>query len=59
MQSSSPDNCVHHYGIGILDLFDLEPKKRYDHKSMHKVFHSFSKLIASDSDIDGAFKSLP
>ena len=32
----------------------LDYKKRND----HKVFHSSTKLIASDSDIDEAFKSM-
>ena len=32
----------------------MEYKKRND----HKIFHSSAKLIASDSDIDEAFKSM-
>ena len=32
----------------------LDDKKRND----SKIFHSSIKLIASDSDIDGAFKSI-
>ena len=87
VQSSSSDNCVHHYNVEILNLFDpelqlintkpviknklkellselkkfkvqtilvLDYKKRND----RKIFHSSAKLIASDSDIDEAFKSM-
>ena len=87
MQSSSFDNCIHHYNVEILSLFDpdlqlintklmiknklqaslselkkfkaqtvlvLDYKKRND----RKIIHSSNKLIASDSDIDEAFKSM-
>ena len=87
VQSNSSDNCVHHYNVEILNLFDpelqlintkpmiknklkellselkkfkvqtilvLDYKKRND----RKIFHSSAKLIASDSDIDEAFKSM-
>ena len=87
MQSSSFDNCIHHYNVEILNLFDpdlqlintklviknklqaslselkkfkaqtvlvLDYKKRND----RKIIHSSNKLIASDSDIDEAFKSM-
>ena len=87
VQSNSSDNCIHHYNVEILNIFDpelqlintkpmiknklkvllselkkfkiqtilvLDYKKRND----RKIFHSSAKLIASDSDIDEAFKSL-
>ena len=87
VQSNSSDNCIHHYNVEILNLFDpelqlintkpmiknklkellselkkfkvqtilvLDYKKRND----RKIFHSSAKLIASDSDIDEAFKSM-
>ena len=87
VQSNSSDNCVHHYNIEILNLFDpelqlintkpviknklkelsselkkfkvhtilvLDYKKRND----YQIVHSSAKLIASDSDIDEAFKSM-
>ena len=87
VQSNSSDNCIHHYNVKILNLFDpelqlihtkpviknkldgllnelknfkvqtvlvLDCKKRND----CKIFHSSIKLIASDSDIDEAFKSM-
>ena len=80
-------NCVHHYNVEILNLFDpelqlistkpviknklkellsevknfnvqtilvLDYKKRND----RKIFHSCAKLIASDLDIEEAFKSM-
>ena len=86
-ESNYSDNCVHHYNVEILNLFDpelqlintkpviknklkellselkkfkvqtilvLDYKKRND----RKIFHSSAKLIASDSDIDEAFKSM-
>ena len=31
----------------------------YQKKNNRQIFHSNVKLIASDSDIDGAFKSIP
>ena len=87
MQSSSFDNCIHHYNVENLNIFDpdlqlintklviknklqaslselkkfkaqtvlvLDYKKRND----RKIIHSSNKLIASDSDIDEAFKSM-
>ena len=87
VQSSSSDNCVHHYNVEILNLFDpelqlintkpviknklrellselkkfkvqtilvLDYKKRND----RKIFHSSTTLIANDSGIDKAFKSM-
>ena len=88
VQSNSSDNCVHHYNVEILNLFDpelqlintkpviknklkeflsellkkfkvqtilvLDYKKRND----RKIFHSSTKVIANDSDIDEAFKSM-
>ena len=30
----------------------------YKKRNNHKIFHSFTKLIASNSDIDKAFKSM-
>ena len=87
MQSSSSDNCVHHYNVEILNLFGpelqlintkpvienklkelLSKLKKFkvqailvlDYKKWndHKIFHSSSKLTASDSDIDEAFTSM-
>ena len=87
MQSRSFDNCIHHYNVENLNIFDpdlqlintklviknklqaslselkkfkaqtvlvLDYKKRND----RKIIHSSNKLIASDSDIDEAFKSM-
>ena len=88
VQSNSSDNCVHHYNVEILNLFDpelqlintkpviknklkeflsellkkfkvqtilvLDYKKRND----RKIFHSSTTLIANDSGIDKAFKSM-
>ena len=31
---------------------------QYKKINYHKIFHSSTKLIASDSDIDGAFKTM-
>ena len=85
MQSNSSDNCVHHYNVEILNLFDpelqlintalviknklkellseLEKFKvqtilvlKYKKRNDCKIFYSCTKLIASDSDIDEAFK---
>ena len=87
VQYNSSDNCVHHYNIEILNLFDPELqlintkimiknklnkllnelKKfkvqvilvlKYKKKNDRKNFHSSAKLIASDLDIDEAFKSM-
>ena len=83
MQSTSSDNCVHHYNIEVLNIFDpelqlintkpmiknklkellSELKKsmlvfRYQKRNDCKIFHSSAILIASDSDIDEAFKSM-
>ena len=87
VQYNSSDNCVHHYNIEILNLFDPELqlintkimiknklnkllnelKKfkvqvilvlKYKKRNDHKTFHSSAKLIASDLDIDEAFKSM-
>ena len=87
VESNSSDNCVHHYNVEILNLFDPELKlintkpiikkklkellsesKKFkvqtilvlDYKKRNdrKIFHSSAKLIASDSDIDEAFKSM-
>ena len=85
LQSNSSDNCVHHYNVDILNLFDPElqlintkpvlkelkelqsefKKSKvqtilvldYKKKDL-KIFHSSAKLIASDSDIEEAFKSM-
>ena len=84
VQSNSSDNCVQHYNVEILNLFDQELqlintkpvikklkvlselKKLkvqtilvldYKKRSDCKIFHSSAKLIASDSDINEAFKS--
>ena len=87
VQSNSSDNCIHHYNVEILNIFEpelqlintkpmiknklkelfsesknfkvqailvLDCKKRND----CKIFHSCAKLIASDSEIDKAFKPI-
>ena len=38
----------------VKSILVLEYKKRND----HKIFHSIAKLMGSDSDIDGVFKSM-
>ena len=87
VQSNSSDNCIHHYNVRILNLFDpelqlintkpviknklkalLNELKKFkvktvlvlDYKKRNdcKIFHSSTKIIASDSDIDEAFKSM-
>ena len=87
MQSNSSDNCVHHYNVDILNLFDLKSQLinttlvlkskleelliemkmfivqaililDYKKKNDCKIFHSSAKLIAIDSDIDEAFRSI-
>ena len=87
MQSNSSDNCIYHYSVENLNLFDpelqlintkpvirnklkalLNDLKRFkvqtvlvlDYKKGNdsQTFHSSTKLIASDSDIDEAFKSM-
>ena len=87
MLSNTSDNCVHHYNVEILKLFDpelqlintkpmiknkfkellCELKKfkvqiilvlEYNKRNDCKIFHSNTKLIASDSDIDEEFKSM-
>ena len=87
VQSSSSDNCIHHYNVKILNLFDQELQLintkpviknklkgllselkqfkvqtvlvlDYKRRNYSKMFHSTTKLIASDSDIDEAFKSM-
>ena len=84
-QSNYFDNCVHHYNVEILNLFDPElqlintklgTKNKlkellsklktfkvqtilvldYKKRNNFKIFHSSAELIASDSDIDEAFK---
>ena len=87
VKSNSSDNCIHHYNVITLNLFDpelqlintkpviknklkellsklkkfkaqsilvLDYKKRND----FKIFHSSFKLIAIDSDINEASKSI-
>ena len=87
MESNSSDNCVHHYNVDFLNLFDPELqlintkpviknkfKKLlselqkfkvqvifvldYEKRNDPKIFNSSAKLIANDSDIDEAFKSI-
>ena len=87
VQPNSSDNCINHYNVDILNLFDpelqlidtkpliknklkellIEWKKfevkavlvvDYKKRNEHKILHSSTKLIASDSDIDEAFKSM-
>ena len=85
--SNPSDNCVHHYNVDILNLFDPESQlintkpvmknklkellsdfKKFkvqvilvlDYKKRNdcKVFDSSTKIIANDSEIDEAFKSM-
>ena len=62
VQLNSSDNCVHCYNVEILNTFDseLEPinTKPMIRIKLKEIFHSSPKLIASDSDIDEAFKSM-
>ena len=87
VESNSFDNCIHHYNLKILNLFDRELQlintkpviknrlkellsglKRFkvqtilvlDYKKRNdlKIFNSSVELIANDSDIDEAFKSM-
>ena len=87
VQPNSFHNCVYHYNVKILNLFDPEVqlintkpvikstlKKLlnelkslkfkavlvldYIKKNGCKIFHSSAKLIANDSHIDEAFKSM-
>ena len=87
VQSNSSDNCINHYNVDILNLFDpklqlidtkpliknklkellIEWKKfkvkavlvvDYKKRNEREILHSSTKLIASDSDIDEAFKSM-
>ena len=87
VQPNSYDNCIHHYNVEILNLFNPELqlintkpviKKKtkellnefkkfkiqtilalvYKKRNCRKIFHLSTKLIASDSDIDEAFKSM-
>ena len=87
VQLNSSDNCIHHYNVEILNLFDQElqlinikpvinrkinkllselktfrvktiPVLDYKKRNDCKIFYSCTKLIASDSDIDEAFKSM-
>ena len=87
VQPNSFDNCVYHYNVKILNLFDPEvqlintkpviksklKKLLNELKSLKfkaglvldymkrngcKIFHSSAKLIASDSHIHEAFKSM-
>ena len=85
VQSSSSDNCIHHYNVEILNLLDpelqlintkpvikkglLKELKKFKvqtvlvldckKKNDCQIFHLSTKLTASDSDIDEAFKSMP
>ena len=85
VQSNSSDNCIHHYSVQILNLFDPELQLintkpviknklkellselekfevqtvlvlDYKKRNYHKIFHSNTKLIASDLDIEEAFR---
>ena len=84
MQSTSSNNCIHHYNVEIFNLFDPElqkinlkaiikkklkellrelkkfkvQKKNLKKWSGTKIFHSGTKVTASYSDIDEAFKSM-
>ena len=87
VESNSFDNCIHHYNLKILNLFDRELQlintkpviknrlkellsglKRFkvqtilvlDYKKRNdlKIFNSSVELIANNSDIDEAFKSM-
>ena len=46
--------------LSELKKFKIQTKLVLDYKKRndHKIFHSGAKLIASDSDIDEAFKSM-
>ena len=87
MQPNSSDNCMYHYNVEILNIFDPELQlistkpviknklkellgelKKfkvqailildYKKRNYFKIFYSCTKLIASDSEIDQAFKSM-
>ena len=85
VQPNSFHNCVYHYNVKILNLFDpevqlintkpvIKSKKLlnelkslkfkaglvldYMKRNCCKIFHSSAKLIASDSHIHEAFKSM-
>ena len=87
VQSKTSANCIHHYNVNFLNIFDpelqpintksviknklkslLNELKKFkvqkilvlDYKKINdcKIFHSSPKLIASDSDIDEAIKSM-
>ena len=70
MQSNSSDNYIRGYNVEILNIFDPElnlintkPMIKNKLKELfvkvdRKTFHSRAKLIASDSNIDKAFKSM-
>ena len=42
----------------LIELFSELKKLEYKNRNDRKIFHSSAKLIASDSDIDEAFKSM-
>ena len=60
VQLNSSDNCVHCYNVEILNTFDSELElintKPMIRIKLKEIFYSSAKLIASDSDIDEAFK---
>ena len=87
MALNSSDNCIHHYKVEILNIFDpelqlintkpviknklkelLNELKKfkvqtilvlvYKKRNDCKIFHSSTKLIASYSESDEAFKSM-
>ena len=87
VQSNSFDNCICHYKVEILNLFDPElqlinikpviknklkgllselkkfkvqklPVFDYKKRNDREIFHLSTKLIASDSDTNEAFKSM-
>ena len=87
VESNFSDNCIHHYNVKTLNLFDpelqlintkpviknklkilfSELKKfkvqtvlalNYKKRNDLKIFHSSTKLVASDSDNDETFKSI-
>ena len=44
--------------FNVQSVLVLEYKKIGDHKAMHKTFHSSTKLITNDLDINKAFVSM-